>query len=129
MKTISLDTITREGKALYLAYDHGLEHGPDDFDEKDWDPNYILDIALKGAYHAVIFHKGIAEKYYTPWKGRKKVALILKVNGKSKIFQGDDPYSPRVCSVDYALKLGAAAVGYTIYLGSKEERLMFAEFG
>ena len=32
---IKLDKITKQGKALFLAYDHGLEHGPEsDFNSK-----------------------------------------------------------------------------------------------
>jgi len=60
---ISLKKITTKGKALFLAYDQGLEHGPSDFNDKNVDPEYIIDIAKKGKYNAVVFQKGIAEKY------------------------------------------------------------------
>ena len=53
---------------MFLAYDHGLEHGPSDFNDVNVDPNYILDIAVKGSFGAVILQKGIAEKYYIPSK-------------------------------------------------------------
>jgi len=62
---ISLDKITKNGKAMFLAYDQGLEHGPADFNEKNINPNYILDIAVNGGFTAVILQKGVAEKYYT----------------------------------------------------------------
>ena len=35
---IKLNKILKKGKAMFLAYDHGLEHGPSDFDDKDVDP-------------------------------------------------------------------------------------------
>jgi len=47
---------------LFLAYDQGLEHGPSDFNDKNIDPEYIIDIAKKGKYNALILQKGIAEK-------------------------------------------------------------------
>ena len=45
-----LGKITTRGKAIYLAYDHGMEHGPVDLTGKSVDPNYILGLAVKGGY-------------------------------------------------------------------------------
>src|SRR3972149_8786099 len=119
---IKLNKILKNGKTMFLAYDHGLEHGPRDFNDKDADPNYILDIAKKGKYNAVIFQKGIAEKYND--KIRKlKIPLIIKLNGKTNL-SGGEPISRQICSVKEALKLGAVAVGYTIYIGSRYESVM-----
>jgi len=124
-----LQPFLHKGKALFLAYDHGLEHGPKDLIGQSINPEYILDLAVKGRYTGIILQKGIAEKYYTGTKYQKTVPLILKINGKTNIPQIADPYSPINCSVEYAKKLGAKAVGYTIYLGSKQEERMFADFG
>ncbi len=123
MKDNLIYKIAPTGKALFLAYDHGIEHGPTDFNETSVDPAFIMDIAEKGKFEAVVFHKGVAEKYYN---GR--VPLILKLNGKTKLREGD-PVSRAVCTVEEALSLGAAAVGYTVYAGSDFEREMFSEFG
>lgn len=123
-----LSKITTNGKALYLAYDQGLEHGPIEFNEKCVDPNYVLDIATAGGYNAIIFQKGIASKYYKGSKYEQKIPLILKLNGKTNLYKGE-AYSPQICEVDEALKLGASAVGYTIYAGSEHEAKMFKEFG
>lgn len=123
----NLEKLSIKGKYLFLAYDHGLEHGPEGFHERSLDPAFILDIALQGRYNAVVLQKGIAEKYWTDSKYRK-VPLILKLNGKTNIYQGE-PYSPQLCSVTYAKSLGASAVGYTIYLGSEYEYKMIKEFG
>lgn len=124
-----LQSFLDKDKALFLAYDHGFEHGPKDLIGKSIDPEYILDLAVKGGYTGIILQKGIAEKYYTGTKYEKTIPLILKINGKTNIPQITDPYSPINCSVEYAKELGAKAVGYTIYLGSKQEEKMFAEFG
>lgn len=123
-----LEKISQKGKFIFLAYDHGLEHGPADFDEKSVNPDYILKIALDGGYSGVILQKGIAEKYYTKTVFQKRVPLILKLNGKTRIFQGE-PYSAQECSVSFAKELGAFAVGYTIYIGSEYEGKMISEFG
>jgi class I fructose-bisphosphate aldolase len=125
---IDLSKITKKGRAMYLAYDHGLEHGPTDFNANNVNPDFVLDIAAKGGFNAVILQKGIAEKYYAESRYRRQVPLILKLNGKTNLYKGE-AYSPQVCEVEEALKLGASAVGYTIYAGSEFEAKMFAEFG
>jgi class I fructose-bisphosphate aldolase len=112
------------GKSMLLAYDQGLEHGPSkDFDDRNVDPSFIMETAVKGGFNGVVFQKGVAEKFYNG-----KVPLIVKVNGKTSLPQGE-PLSRQVCSVEHAVSLGAKAVGYTIYLGSGFEAEMLAEFG
>jgi fructose-bisphosphate aldolase, class I len=123
---INLNKLTTKGKALFLAYDQGLEHGPTDFNDKNVDPRYIINIAKKGKYNAIIFQKGIAEKYNKEIK-QSKVPLILKLNGKTGLFKGE-PISRQLCTVDEAIKLGASAVGYTLYIGSDSEDEMLQEF-
>ena len=123
-KSQTMDKFLTNGKSILLAYDQGLEHGPStDFNEKNVDPAYVMDIAAKARLNGIVFQKGIAEKYYD---GR--VPLVLKVNGKSSLPKGD-PISRQNCSVEYAVSLGAMAIGYTIYLGSALEPKMLAEFG
>ncbi|MGC9149871.1 MAG: class I fructose-bisphosphate aldolase [Candidatus Micrarchaeia archaeon] len=117
------DLFLERGRAIILAYDHGIEHGPTDFNEKCIDPEYVMEIAEKGKFNGIVLQKGIAEKYYNG-----KVPLILKVNGKTRIPKGD-PISRQNCSVEYAVSLGAKAIGYTIYPGSIHESEMLKEFG
>src|SRR5881397_490768 len=119
-----MNTFLRDGKGLLLAYDQGFEHGPSaDFNDKNIDPNYILDIASRGEFTGVVLHKGVAEKYYNG-----KVPLILKLNGKSSLPKGE-PISTQICTVEEAIGLGAKGIGYTIYLGSVHENIMLQEFG
>jgi len=120
---VRLNKIMTKGKSLLLAYDQGLEHGPKDFNKKSINPSYILQIAKKGKFNAVILQKGVAERYY-----KKQVPLVLKLNGKTNLLKGE-PVSLQICSVKEAIKLGASAVGYTIYVGSRFEADMFREFG
>ncbi len=121
--------LERNGRVMLLAYDQGFEHGPVDFDEKSVDPNYILDIARSGLFTGVIFQEGVAAKYYpSASSGQAGLPpLIVKLNGKTS-FQGEEPLSLQLCTVDKAIELGAAAVGYTIYVGSEHEEQMLTEF-
>jgi len=123
---VSLKRITKNGRALFLAYDHGMEHGTIDFDDRSIDPEKVLAIADCGLFTGVVLQKGVAEKYYNPKKHR--VPLIVKLNGKTNLIAGPDPYSPQLCSVEEAVELGAAAVGYTVYVGSRHETKMMDEF-
>lgn len=119
-----MNRFMRNGHSLILAYDQGLEHGPTDFNEKNVDPAYVIDIANRGGFDAFVCQKGIAEKYHE----LIDVPILMKVNGKTAIF-GRDPVARQNCSVSYAEKLGASAIGYTIYIGSQFEGEMMAEFG
>ena len=118
--------ILKDNKCLFLAYDQGLEHGPADFNDHSVDPLKIIQIAKQGRFNALIFQKGIAEKYKKEIKS-SKIPLILKLNGKTNLLHGE-PLSTQLCTLKEALKLGAVAVGYTIYIGSEHENVMLKEF-
>ncbi|MFH1392645.1 MAG: aldolase [bacterium] len=115
--------INLQKNILLLAYDQGFEHGPEDFNAQNINPDYIINLAQKASFDGVILQKGIAEKYWN-----NQLPLIIKLNGKTKLRQGE-PISVQVCSVKQAKNLGAAAVGYTIYIGSEFEPEMLKEFG
>lgn len=124
MKQDRMSPFLKEGKSMLLAYDQGLEHGPSaDFNERNVDPSFVMDIAVRGGFNGIVFQKGVAERFYNG-----KVPLIVKLNGKSSLPKGE-PISRQVCSVEHAVSLGAKGIGYTIYLGSAHEHEMLAEFG
>jgi class I fructose-bisphosphate aldolase len=116
------------GFGMFLPVDHGLEHGPVDFlpNPPSADPDYILRLALEGGYSAVVFQYGIASRYYAPFAGR--LPLVLKVNGKTNIPPADEPISPLTSTVEDAVRLGADAVGYTLYVGSPRQDEDFKQF-
>lgn len=121
-----VNKILKNGKGLILAYDHGFEYGPTVFNDNSSDPNWILEIAESGHFTGFVCHKGIAAKYYDPKVN--KVPLILKLNGNTAYHKKEEPISLQNCSVDEAIRLGAQAVGYTIYVGSEYEQEMIKEF-
>ncbi|HEY7994275.1 MAG TPA: hypothetical protein VID24_08700 [Candidatus Eremiobacteraceae bacterium] len=109
------------GTLLFLPIDQGIEHGPVDFfDNPDSiDPDYEYRLALEGNYSGIALHYGLAAKYFSKYAG--KVPLLLKINGKTNVPSDDDPFSPLTGSVEDAVRLGADAVGYTLYVGSPRQ--------
>src|SRR4051812_43769602 len=123
---VNISKLLRNGKALFLAYDQGLEHGPTDFNEKNVDPEFIFNLAYEGRFSAVACGIGLAEKYYQGVY--REIPLIVKLNGKTNLAK-INPISRQICSVQRAIKAGASAVGFTIYDGSPNEPTMLHEFG
>ena len=109
-----IEKMKKYDKYLFLAYDQGLEHGPNDLTYESLDPNHLINIANKSDVDAFICQKGIAEKYCD----KLNKPLIIKVNGKNRIRKLAEPYSPKTCSISYAKKIGAKAIGFTYYDGS-----------
>lgn len=106
------------GTLMVLPIDQGIEHGPVDFfpNPPSEDPDFQYRLALDGGYSAIALHIGLASKYSRKYVGR--VPLILKINGKSAVPPDDNAFSPLTSSVEDAIRLGADAVGYTLYAGS-----------
>jgi fructose-bisphosphate aldolase, class I len=109
------------GTLLLLPIDQGIEHGPRDFfaNPASKDPEYQFRLAAEAGYSAIACEIGLASKYYPDYAGQ--VPLILKVNGKSDVPPSDEPLSPTNASVEDAVRLGADAVGYTMYFGSPRQ--------
>ncbi|AAG19176.1 MULTISPECIES: class I fructose-bisphosphate aldolase [Halobacterium] len=127
MRPFEDSPISRDGKVLILAYDHGLEHGPVDFEAvpATKDPEAVWDVATHDAVSAMAAQKGIAEAYYPSYSD--DVNLLAKLNGTSNLWMGE-PDSAVNWTVDYAADVGADAVGFTLYGGSNSEVEMAEEF-
>jgi class I fructose-bisphosphate aldolase len=108
----------RNGTALFLPYDQGLEHGPRDFfaNPPSSDPRYILELAVEGGFNGIVLQIGLAEKFF--WEYAGELPLVLKLNGKTDIPPDADALSSVHAGVEEAVRLGADAVGYTLYVGS-----------
>ena len=84
---MNLDKITKNGKALFLAYDHGMEHGPTDFDDQSVDPTEVLKIADSGFFTGFICQNlkyllfdfsGITTHNYLPFRGFFYYSVYLR---------------------------------------------------
>ncbi len=106
---------------MLLPIDQGIEHGPRDFfpNPASKDPDYQFRLAAEAGYSALACQIGMAEKYYPDYAGQ--VPLILKVNGKTDIPSSAQALSTCNASVEDAVRLGADAVGYTLYVGSPRQ--------
>ncbi len=118
----------RNGTAIFLPYDHGLEHGPRDFfgNPEAGDPQNILKLALEGGFNGIAIQIGLARKFYWDYAG--EIPLVLKLNGKTEIPSSIDPLSPVNATVAEAVRLGADAVGYTLYVGTPAQERDFAQY-
>jgi len=118
----------RNGTAIFLPYDHGLEHGPRDFfdNPESSDPKRIVRLAVEGGFNGIAIQIGLASKFY--WEYAGEVPLVLKLNGKTDIADAIDPLSPVNTTVEEAVRLGADAVGYTLYVGSPAQERDFAQY-
>jgi class I fructose-bisphosphate aldolase len=110
-----------QGTLLLLPIDQGIEHGPRDFfpNPASKDPEYQFRLAAEAGYSALACQIGLAEKYYPDYAGQ--VPLLLKVNGKTDVPPSDRAFSSCNASVEDAVRLGADAVGYTLYVGSPRQ--------
>lgn len=116
------------GTLMLLPIDQGLEHGPRDFfpNPPAKDPEFQLRLAQEGKFSGIVFQIGIASKYMSKFAGA--VPLVLKLNGKTEIPADKAPISPCLASVEDAVRLGADAVGYTLYVGSPIQEEDFQQF-
>ena len=127
MRSLESSPIATDGKLLVLAYDHGLEHGPSDFEPvpETMDPETVFELATHDAVTGFAVQKGVAETYYPSYDD--DVNLVAKLNGTSNLWMGE--YDSAVnWSVEYAQELGADAIGFTLYGGSNHEVEMAEEF-
>lgn len=115
------------GTLMFLPIDQGLEHGPVDFfaNPESIDTGWIYRLAAEGNFSGIALHIGLAEKYHRDYAG--KVPLILKINGKTSVPNDDEAFSSLTSSVEDAVRLGADAVGYTLYVGSPAQDVDIAQ--
>jgi class I fructose-bisphosphate aldolase len=84
-------------------------------------------LAQEGGYSGIVFHIGLASKYMKQYAG--SVPLVLKLNGKTNIPSDAEAFSAQESTVEDAVRLGADAVGYTLYVGSPSQGQDFIQLG
>jgi class I fructose-bisphosphate aldolase len=117
------------GKLVILPVDQGFEHGPARSFAKNpsaYDPRYHFELAIEAGCNAYAAPLGALEAAAAEFAG--DVPLILKLNNSDSLVKTGDPCPAITGSVHDALRLGCAAIGYTIYPGSAERNTMYEEF-
>ncbi|MGV9168801.1 MAG: class I fructose-bisphosphate aldolase, partial [Promethearchaeia archaeon] len=109
------------GTLLILPIDQGLEHGPIDMftNPESINPDFQFRLAIEGGFSGIALHIGLAEKHAGKYAG--KIPIVLKLNGKTNIPSDEEALSPLTASVEDAVRIGADAVGYTLYIGSPNQ--------
>ena len=113
--------VRASGTTMILPYDQFIEHDNRNVDPnpKAADPDYICKLAVDGGYNAIAIHYGLAKRYWSKLAGA--VPLILKINGKTSIPSQKAPLSVLTSFVEDGVRLGASAIGYTMYYGSPRQ--------
>lgn len=109
------------GKSIILPYDQFIEHDNRHRDPNELaaDPDYICQLAIEGGFNGVAVHYGVAKRYWTKVAGY--LPLVVKINGKTSFPPQDSPLSVYTSCVEDSVRLGAAAIGYTMYYGSPRQ--------
>ena len=116
------------GKMVILPVDQGFEHGPARSFAKNpagYDPRYHFRLAVLAGCNAHAAPLGALESGAVEYAGQ--MPLILKLNNSDVMFKDEDPCPAVTGSVQDALHLGAAAIGFTIYPGSSFRKDMYEE--
>jgi len=116
------------GKLVILPVDQGFEHGPARSfapNPAGYDPDYHYQLALEAGCNAYAAPLGFIEAGVSKFLG--EIPLILKLNNHDTLHDEKDPLSAVTASVDDALRLGCAAVGFTIYPGSSQAQTMYEQ--
>lgn len=115
------------GKMVILPVDQGFEHGPARSfaqNPKGYDPHYHFQLAIDAGCNAYAAPLGFLEAGAAHFAGQ--VPLILKLNNSESLSPGE-PCPALTGSVQDALRLGACAIGFTIYPGSELSARMYEQ--
>lgn len=117
------------GKLVILPVDQGFEHGPARSfapNPAGYDPDYHAQLAIDAGCNAYAAPLGFIEAVADRYAG--EIPLILKLNNSDSLSKGHSPCSAITGSVEDAIRLGCAAIGFTIYPGSADRNVMYEEF-
>jgi class I fructose-bisphosphate aldolase len=116
------------GRMIILPVDQGFEHGPARSfapNPPAYDPAYHFKLAIDAGLNAYASLLGFLEATAAEFAG--EIPLILKLNAHDLLHEEKDPLGAQIASVSDALRLGCAAIGYTIYPGTAERRLQYEQ--
>ncbi|WP_380052794.1 class I fructose-bisphosphate aldolase [Falsihalocynthiibacter sp. SS001] len=117
------------GKLIILPVDQGFEHGAARSfapNPAAYDPHYHYQLAIDAGLSAFAAPLGLLEAGADTFAGQ--IPTILKANSANSLIPGAAPKDQAItASVDDALRIGASAIGFTIYPGSSAGLDMFEE--
>lgn len=117
------------GKMIILPVDQGFEHGPARSfapNPAGYDPHYHYQLAIDAGLNAYAAPLGPLEAGADTFAGQ--IPTILKVNSANSLMSSTSGKNQAItASVDDALRIGASAIGFTIYPGSDCALDMFEE--
>jgi class I fructose-bisphosphate aldolase len=117
------------GRMIILPVDQGFEHGPARSfapNPAAYDPHYHYQLALDAGLNAYAAPLGMLEAGADSFAGQ--IPTILKANSANSLHPSGEPKDQALTAgVDDALRLGCAAIGFTIYPGSSMGLEMFEE--
>jgi class I fructose-bisphosphate aldolase len=117
------------GKMIILPVDQGFEHGPARSfapNPPAYDPHYHYQLAIDAGLNAYAAPLGMLEAGADTFAGQ--IPTILKANSANSLMSKTAGKDQAItASVDDALRLGCAAIGFTIYPGSDCALEMFEE--
>ena len=122
-RMLSHGRLAGTGKMVILPVDQGFEHGPARSfapNPAGYDPRYHFELAIDAGCNAYAAPLGFIEAGAAEFAG--DIPLILKLNNSDTLAKTGDPISALTGTVDDALRLGCAAIGFTIYPGSGEAK-------
>ena len=114
------------GKLVILPVDQGFEHGPARSfapNPAAYDPHYHYQLAIDAGLSAYASTLGMLEAGADTFAGA--IPTILKCNNANSLSTNKD--QAVTASVGDALRLGCAAIGFTIYPGSEDQYELIEE--
>jgi fructose-bisphosphate aldolase, class I len=114
------------GKMVILPVDQGFEHGPARSfapNPAGYDPHYHYQLAVDAGLSAFAAPLGMLEAGADSFAGA--IPTILKCNSANSLSSNKD--QAVTASVADALRLGCAAIGFTIYPGSEDQYELIEE--
>ncbi len=117
------------GRMIILPVDQGFEHGPARSfapNPDAYDPHYHYQLAIDAGLNAYAAPLGMLEAGADRFAGQ--IPTILKANSANSLMSPTAGKDQAVTAgVDDALRLGCAAIGFTIYPGSDRAVAMMEE--
>ncbi|MEE2956568.1 MAG: class I fructose-bisphosphate aldolase [Pseudomonadota bacterium] len=114
------------GRLLILPVDQGFEHGPARSfapNPAGYDPHYHYQLAVDAGLSAFAAPLGMLEAGADSFAGT--IPTILKCNSANSLSSNKD--QAITAAVSDALRLGCAAIGFTIYPGSEDQYELIEE--